>query len=144
MAQPIELTQIRAGQPTHFLTEDPPLSPHDAPGSPLTDVFPGALSSDEATLLSIHPPWKRSLHALLEQPKSSGAAIFLHMLVTFLILVSALVTVLETIPTLHEISVGAWFGVETTLVLLFTIEYVGRCVAWSGSWMSLLKWMTCA
>ncbi|KAG6860452.1 hypothetical protein C0995_010971 [Termitomyces sp. Mi166 len=142
MARPIELTRLRAADPLRFLTEDPP--PHPTPASPIPepDIFPGALSSDDAGLSAIHPPWKRSLHALLEHPKSSPAAIFLHMLVTFLILISALVTVLETIPTLHEISTGAWFGVETTLVALFTIEYVARCLAWSGTWISLLKWMT--
>ncbi|KNZ77936.1 Potassium voltage-gated channel subfamily B member 2 [Termitomyces sp. J132] len=139
MAQPIELTRMRTADRSHFLTEDPP-----SLASPVIedDVFPGALTSDDADLASIHPPWKRRLHALLERPKSSGGAMFLHMLVTFLILTSALVTVLETIPTLHEISVGAWFGAETMLVALFTIEYGARCVAWSGTWISLLKWMT--
>ncbi|KAG5350644.1 hypothetical protein C0989_009969 [Termitomyces sp. Mn162] len=126
MAQPIELTRMRTADRSHFLTEDPP-----SLASPVIedDVFPGALTSDDADLASIHPPWKRRLHALLERPKSSGGAMFLHMLVTFLILTSALVTVLETIPTLHEISVGAWFGAETMLVALFTIEY-GASVLW--------------
>ncbi|KAG5632986.1 hypothetical protein DXG03_009258, partial [Asterophora parasitica] len=64
------------------------------------------------------------------------------MAVTALILFSALVTVLETIPTFHAISNSAWFGAETMLVALFTIEYIARCLAWSGSWLSLVKWQT--
>ncbi|KAG6855455.1 hypothetical protein H0H87_002621 [Tephrocybe sp. NHM501043] len=59
------------------------------------------------------------------------------MLVTTLILTSALVTVLETVPTLRGVGSGAWFGVETCLVVLFTIEYIARCVAWSASWRGL-------
>ncbi|KAF8074171.1 hypothetical protein FPV67DRAFT_791341 [Lyophyllum atratum] len=138
MARSIELTPLRPTDSARFLTEDPPIR---SPGD-VGDIFPQTLSSDETTLAAIHPPWKRSLHALLEQPKSSTAAIMLHMLVTFLILTSALVTVLETVPSLHTISTGAWFGIETTLVSLFTVEYVARCLAWSGTWMSLLKWQT--
>ncbi|KAK0457996.1 uncharacterized protein EV420DRAFT_1748335 [Desarmillaria tabescens] len=48
---------------------------------------------------------------------------------------------METVPAFHSISTRVWFGFETSLVALFTVEYVARCIAWSGSWMSLLRWM---
>ncbi|RDB30383.1 Potassium voltage-gated channel subfamily D member 3 [Hypsizygus marmoreus] len=138
MASSIELTRIRP-EFALFLTEEPPgsRSPID-----VGDIFPQSLSNDETTLVAIHPPWKRNLFALLEQPKSSKSAFLVHMVTTSLILISAVVTVLETVPTLHTISTGAWFGVETSLVALFTVEYIARCLAWSGSWMSLLRWQT--
>ncbi|KAF5377877.1 hypothetical protein D9615_006821 [Tricholomella constricta] len=138
MARSIELAPIRPIEYSRFLTEEVPLR---SPGE-VGEIFPRSLSSDENTLASIHPPWKRNLHALLEQPKSSSAAFLLHMLVTALILISAFVTVLETVPTFHAISNGVWFGAETTLVALFTIEYIARCLAWSGTWLSLLRWQT--
>ncbi|RDB21570.1 Potassium voltage-gated channel subfamily B member 2 [Hypsizygus marmoreus] len=138
MASSIELTRIRP-EFARFLTEEPPgsRSPID-----VGDIFPQSLSNDETTLAAIHPPWKRNLFALLEQPKSSKSAFLVHMVTTGLILTSAVVTVLETVPTLHTISTGAWFGMETSLVALFTVEYIARCLAWSGTWMSLLRWQT--
>lgn len=139
MAPSIELTRIRPSESSRFLTEDP----QRVPSSAETGVFSHTQSTDENTLAEIHPAWKQNLHALLEQPKSSSSAFLIHMLTTCLILFSALVTVLETVPAFHSISTRAWFGVETSLVALFTIEYVARCLAWSGSWMSFLKWTTC-
>lgn len=140
MAPSIELARIRTSAYSGFLTEDP--AGHHSP-TEIGDIFPQSLSSDENTLAAIHPQWKRNLHALLEHPKSSSSAFLVHMLMTFLILFSALVTILETVPAFHTISTGAWFGVETSLVALFTVEYIARCLAWSGTWMSLLRWQTC-
>ncbi|KAG6840609.1 hypothetical protein C0991_005557 [Blastosporella zonata] len=131
MARPIELTPLAPlSDSSRFLTEDPPI-----PTAAFALGRTVSYDDDAATL--IQPPWKRSLHALLEQPQSSNAAIVLHMVVTTLILTSALVTVLETVPSLRGVQSGAWFGVETTLVVLFTIEYVARCVAWSWEWRAL-------
>ncbi|KAF9464059.1 hypothetical protein BDZ94DRAFT_1257446 [Collybia nuda] len=138
MAPSIELTRIRPSESSRFLTEDPRLHSTAAIG----DLFSQNRSNDENALAAIHPAWRRNLHALLEQPKSSSSAFVIHMVTTFLILFSALVTILETVPAFHSISTRAWFGVETGLVALFTVEYIARCLAWSGSWMSLLKWTT--
>jgi potassium voltage-gated channel Shal-related subfamily D protein 2 len=140
MAPSIELTRIRLSESSRFLTEESPRLPEP---TDVGDLFSQSRSNDENTLAAIHPAWKRNLHALLEQPKSSSSAFLIHMLTTFLILFSALVTILETVPEFHSISTRAWFGVETSLVALFTVEYIARCLAWSGSWMSFLKWTTC-
>ena len=90
------------------------------------------------------PRWKRDLYALLEQPTSSLPAFVMHIFTTSLIIISALVTVLETVPTFRKISNAVWFGFETTLVALFTMEYIGRSLAWSGSWKLYFRWATCA
>lgn len=142
MPQSIELPRIRTSfsNQSLFLTEDR-LSPvpHDISG-----LFAQTESYDQSELENIHPLWKRDLYALLEQANSSVGAFLVHFLMTFFILVSAVVTVLETVPAFHSINPQIWFGMETTLVALFTVEYLARCTAWSSSWSSLLKWMICA
>ena len=93
----------------------------------------------------IKPAWRLHLYNLLERPNSSAAAVLVHVVVTALIVFSALVTVLETVPgTLRSLPGGIWFGLETSLVALFTVEYVARCVATSYSWSGLFGWVGCA
>ncbi|KAF8342408.1 hypothetical protein F5887DRAFT_975123 [Amanita rubescens] len=134
----IEMARMRHQEPSHFLSEDqtPP-----SPGDNRIDPIPTSASFKE-DLASIRPAWKRNLNALLEHPTSSPSAFIIHMFTTFLILLSALVTVLETVPAFHSIPTRIWFGLETSLVALFTVEYIARCLAWSSTWLSLLKWMT--
>jgi len=67
----------------------------------------------------------------------------MHVFITSLIIISALVTVFETVPTFRKISGAVWFGFETTLVALFTIEYIARSLAWSGTWGLLFRWAIC-
>ncbi|KAI5118430.1 hypothetical protein M0805_009708 [Coniferiporia weirii] len=109
------------------------------------NFFPHATSSfdpdDHAVdLRTIHPAWKRNLHELLEHPNASPAAFTVHIAITSLILLSAVVTVLETIPAFHSTSPSVWFGIETSLVVLFTVEYVARALAWSSSWSLFMGW----
>ena len=119
-----------------------PVQPDSA--SPSHYGFPSAISYDTIDeAKSIFPLWKRELYVLLEQPTSSQAAFIIHILTTSLIILSAIVTVLETVPSFHSIPGGIWFGVETSLVVLFTVEYIARCIAHSGSWIMLAKWVIC-
>ncbi|KAJ7219591.1 hypothetical protein GGX14DRAFT_436833 [Mycena pura] len=137
MSAPIELTRVGLSS-SRFLTEEPirPPSPQERP-----DIFSFAPSRDETVLHAIHPEWRRSLYALLEQPTSSDSAFVVHVLLTSLIVLSAIVTVLETVPAFHQVKTSIWFGLETSLVALFTMEYIARCLAWSSTWSGLLRWM---
>ncbi|KAF7311357.1 Potassium voltage-gated channel subfamily B member 2 [Mycena kentingensis (nom. inval.)] len=128
----IELTRVGAGH--RFLTED-----NQVPET--ADLFSFGPSRDETTLAAIHPEWRRQLFALLEQPTSSQSAFLVHVLMTALIVVSAIVTVLETVPAFHQVKTSVWFGLETSLVALFTMEYIARCLAWSTTWMGLMRWI---
>lgn len=102
-----------------------------------------ARASSPSTVIT--PAWRLHLYNLLERPNSSAAAVLVHVLVTFLIVFSALITVLETVPgALHSLPGGLWFGLETSLVALFTVEYVARCAATSYSWSGLFGWVGCA
>lgn len=112
------------------------------------NFFPHATSSFDPDdhvidLHTIHPAWKRNLHELLEHPNATTAAFLIHVLITSLILLSAIVTVLETIPAFHSTSPSVWFGIETSLVVLFTVEYVARALAWSSSWSLFMSWFLC-
>lgn len=113
------------------------------PPSPVDvqDIFAHPHSYDDDALDTISSPLRRDLFALLELPTSSSGAFVIHCLMTALILISAIVTILETVPAFHSMPSSLWFGVETSLVALFTIEYVLRCYAWSDTWTSLFKWM---
>ncbi|KAJ7709548.1 hypothetical protein B0H17DRAFT_1028305 [Mycena rosella] len=136
MSAPIELTRVGLVS-ARFLTEESPRPPPQE----IPDIFSFSPSRDEAKLAAIHPAWRRNLYALLEQPTSSDSAFLVHVLMTALIVLSAIVTVLETVPAFHSIKTSVWFGLETSLVALFTMEYIARCLAWSGTWMSLLRWV---
>ncbi|KAF8903672.1 hypothetical protein CPB84DRAFT_1835815 [Gymnopilus junonius] len=136
-----QLSRLRRPPPLstqRFFTEEypPPPSPHD-------DDFHGPIAHQpyEEDSALIEPAWKRRLYKLLEQPTSSKAAFIVHMFVTFMIVFSAFVTVLETVPAVHEISTRVWFGLETSVVALFTIEYIARLIAWSNTWSSLFSWV---
>ncbi|KAJ8592075.1 voltage-gated potassium channel [Rhizopogon salebrosus TDB-379] len=136
MSPPIPLSRLRSPAASRFLTEEPPLSsPRD-----VEDVFPNTSSFDESPDPNTSPR-KRALFDLLERPTSSSSAFLVHFTSTSLIIFSAIVTILETVPSFHSISPRVWFGVETSLVLLFTVEYGARTVAWSSSWISLAKWL---
>jgi potassium voltage-gated channel Shal-related subfamily D member 2 len=127
-------------QDSRFLTGD---SNHRPPSlEDVDEVFHLSPSADDTA--NIHSTWKRDLHALMEHPASGPLAFLLHIVLTFLILFSALITILETVPAFHYISPRLWFGIETTVVALFTIEYITRAIAWSGAgWLGLAKWFFC-
>ncbi|KAF8270694.1 hypothetical protein EI94DRAFT_1722347 [Lactarius quietus] len=124
-----------------IFTDEPPItrnsisprpSPHDDDDHDAPLVTPGGPS--------IEPPWRSYLYNLLERPNSSSAAVLVHVLITALIVFSALVTILETVPAFHSLPGGIWFGIETSLVALFTVEYIARCAATSFSWTAFFSW----
>lgn len=131
LSSPIPLTHLRSTTPIHDEIQEVDELFHSLNASFTPDTIPG-------------PRWKQDLYALLEQPTSSTSAFVMHVFITSLIIISALVTVLETVPTFRKISNAVWFGFETTLVALFTMEYIARSIAWSGSWRLYFRWTTCA
>ncbi|KAH7885584.1 hypothetical protein F5I97DRAFT_1810902 [Phlebopus sp. FC_14] len=136
MSQSIPLSRLRSPTAARFLTEEPRISsPQD-----VEDVFPNSSSFDEPPD-PIKSPRKRAAFDLLERPTSSSSAFLVHIASTSLIVFSAIVTILETVQSFHSISPRVWFGLETSLVLLFTAEYSARLFAWSSSWKTLAKWM---
>jgi voltage-gated potassium channel Kch len=103
--------------------------------------------------------WKKKLYLLMEEPSSGREAFFVHVLVTGGILFryclrfreyfraedrSAVLTTLSTLPSFHTdpSHIRALFGLDTTIVVLFTIEYLARTLAHSDSWSMYYKWAT--
>ena len=137
MSRSIPLARI-SSVAARFLTED--TRPH-SPRS-VEDIFPNSATFDDGPD-PIKSPRKHAAFELLERPTSSSSAFLVHFASTSLIIFSAIVTILETVPSFHSISPRVWFGVETSLVLLFTVEYCARLFAWSSSWITLVKWTFC-
>ncbi|KAF9509745.1 hypothetical protein BS47DRAFT_1320085 [Hydnum rufescens UP504] len=90
---------------------------------------------------SVHSPLRHTLFDLLENPTSSSAAFLVHVFSTSLIIISALVTVIETLRPFHKTPSLVWFGLETALVVCFTVEYMCRCFAHSETWRGLWDWL---
>ncbi|KAG8214300.1 voltage-gated potassium channel [Butyriboletus roseoflavus] len=135
MSQSIPLARV-SPIVARFLTEDTrPHSPQN-----VEDIFPSPSTFDDGPD-PIKSPRKHAAFDLLERPTSSSSAFLVHFASTSLIIFSAIVTILETVPGFHSISPRVWFGVETSLVLLFTVEYSARLFAWSSSWIMLVKWI---
>lgn len=106
--------------------------------------------------------WKRKLYLLMEEPASSREAFFVHIIVTGAIIFrrvvlsqwytlimlngtcSAILTTLSTMPAFHmePIMTKTLFGLDTTIVVLFTIEYLARSLAHSDSWAQYYSWAT--
>ena len=57
---------------------------------------------------------------------------------------SAILTILSTLPTYHTNpqTVRLLFGLDTTVVVLFTLEYLARTLAHSDTWHQYYRWST--
>jgi potassium voltage-gated channel Shal-related subfamily D protein 2 len=136
----IALSDMRASTSARFLHEELPTLRQGELGD-----FARSLSyqsSEDSS--SIRPLWRRHLFELLESPASSQSAFIVHVLITSLIILSAIVTVLETMPSFKSQGSNTFFfGFETSLVALFTVEYIARCVASSSSFPSFFRWFWC-
>jgi len=98
-------------------------------------------SANNTEANSMRTDWKRELFLLLEDPSSSNAAFMVHVFVSFSIVLSAVLTTIETIPTYRSTASSVWFNFETTIVAVFTIEYALRLLAHSDSIKQLWKFI---
>ncbi|KAI8996939.1 hypothetical protein BDB01DRAFT_840509 [Pilobolus umbonatus] len=88
--------------------------------------------------------WKRKLYLLLEEPSSSRGAFWTNVVVSFLIVFSAVTTTIETIPSFRSTeSNKVWFHLESAMVSLFTLEYLLRMFAHSDSFRLLKTFFLC-
>ncbi|GHJ84136.1 hypothetical protein NliqN6_0538 [Naganishia liquefaciens] len=143
-----------------FLTEDPTTSPfHPGMGGSgsardeVVDIpdFGGmlGLSSENpednyAVAREFRTGWKRRLFLLMEEPGSSKEAFVVHVASTGTIVASALLTMLSTLPSFHTDRAASkiLFGLDTSIVVLFTIEYIARLLGHSDSWRMCWNWAT--
>ncbi|KAJ2675206.1 hypothetical protein GGI25_004046 [Coemansia spiralis] len=83
---------------------------------------------------SIRSKWKRNLFLLFEDPSSSPSAFIINVFVTFMIIFSAILTTIETIPALRKGNSHVWLALELTIVAIFTIEFILRFLGHTDSW----------
>ncbi|KAF9365437.1 hypothetical protein BGX34_010064 [Mortierella sp. NVP85] len=86
---------------------------------------------------------KRKLFLLLEDPSSSNAAFALNVWVSFAIVLSAVITTIETIPSFRSTDSLVWFDFETVMVAFFTIEFIARVIAHSDSLKQFKRFLMC-
>ncbi|CAG8535607.1 6207_t:CDS:1 [Racocetra fulgida] len=65
-------------------------------------------SANNTEANSMRTDWKRSLFLLLEDPSSSKAAFMVNVFVSFSIILSAVLTTVETIPSFRLTSSSVW------------------------------------
>ncbi|TIA89819.1 hypothetical protein E3P99_01896 [Wallemia hederae] len=129
--------QLLGHEMRHLDAED---DADDGDGEHVSDwsTFWGETDPTEAN--DIRSAWKKTLYQLLQEPTSSQGAFTIHICITLLIVVAALLTILETIPSFRATDSRIWFGLETAIVAMFTIEYFARIAAHSDSWSMLWRW----
>ncbi|KAF9353347.1 hypothetical protein BGX26_008871 [Mortierella sp. AD094] len=98
-------------------------------------------SSANTQANAIRNPFKRRLYLLLEDPSSSNAAFALNVWVSFAIILSAVITTIETIPAFRSTDSKVWFYFETIMVGFFTIEFIARIICHSDSLKQLKKFI---
>ncbi|KAJ1915763.1 hypothetical protein H4219_004144 [Mycoemilia scoparia] len=82
---------------------------------------------------SIRSEWKRELFLLFEDPSSSRRAFWVNIFVTIMIIFSAVLSTIETIPSMREGHPHLWFNLEALVVVIFTIEFILRACGHSGT-----------
>ncbi|KAJ1776177.1 hypothetical protein LPJ54_003243 [Coemansia sp. RSA 1824] len=83
---------------------------------------------------SIRSKWKRNLFLLFEDPASGPSAFIINVFVTFMIIFSAVLTTIETMPSLRKGNTHVWLALELTTVVVFTAEFVLRFLGHTDSW----------
>ncbi|KAI8980246.1 hypothetical protein BDB01DRAFT_797022 [Pilobolus umbonatus] len=102
------------------LDEDEPTTPFDRRNSQV--------------VLNMTHNIKKQLFLYMEEPSSSSTAFWINVLVSVLILLSATIITLETIPAFRSTeSNRVWFNIETLIVSIFSLEYILRMFAHSDS-----------
>ncbi|KAI9591167.1 hypothetical protein BDF19DRAFT_499541 [Syncephalis fuscata] len=99
------------------------------------------LNERNRTAASIHNIWKRRFYLLMEDPSSSGAAFFISVFVVCMIIMSAIIATVETIPKFRSGETPIWFALETAVVILLAIELSMRVYAHSDTTARIFKFM---
>ncbi|KAJ1827550.1 hypothetical protein LPJ56_001608 [Coemansia sp. RSA 2599] len=84
--------------------------------------------------MRIRSKWKRELFLLFEDPSSSPSAFVINVFVTFMIIFSAVLTTIETIPALRKGNSQMWMALELIIVAVFTLEFALRFLGHTDSW----------
>lgn len=81
-------------------------------------------------------PWRVEVHNLIEEPRSSRSAALIYIFLMMLVLISAIVLCLDTLPEYEDNK--AIFVLEVVCATFFSMEFVLRIIAWQDPYVSML------
>jgi len=90
-------------------------------GFPAKSFWPAEIKGDT--------DWQRRRNfvwQIFEHPEDNLVSQWVNFYILGLIVISAIVTVVETVPGLHKQNEGVWFGLECFFVMNFSIEFTCR------------------
>ena len=71
---------------------------------------------------------------IFEDAEGSQVSTYINYWIMSLIVLSAIVAVIETIPSIHKSQKDLWFGLECFFVINFSIEFVLRLISCPSTW----------
>lgn len=98
-------------------------SSHTPPGQTAKPMWPTELKGD-----TVYERTRDLIWQIFENPEHNLVSQNVNLYILGLIVISTIVTVVETIPGLHRNDVEVWYGLESCFVINFTIEFVCRIV----------------
>ncbi|CAJ0906960.1 1076_t:CDS:2 [Entrophospora sp. SA101] len=100
-------------------------------------------SANNTEANSMRTDWKRELFLLLEDPSSSNAAFMVHVFVSFSIVLSAVLTTIETIPT-YRSTASSTYDFRFTILRLFRLLRVFKAFKYSSTIIMTIEVMIVA
>ena len=81
-------------------------------------------------------PWRVRMHNLIEEPRSSRLAAIVYLFLMSLVLISAIVLCLDTLPQYEDNT--AIFAIECVCATFFSIEFATRLLSWQDDYVSII------
>jgi len=81
-------------------------------------------------------PWRVRMHNLIEEPRSSRLAAIVYLFLMSLVLISAIVLCLDTLPQYEDNT--AIFAIECVCATFFSIEFATRLLSWQDHYVSII------
>jgi len=81
---------------------------------------------------------------MFEDSDGSQISAYVNQWIMGLIVFSAVIAVVETIPSIHKSQESLWFGFESFFVANFSIEFIGRLISCPNKcdfWSSTMNWI---
>lgn len=77
---------------------------------------------------------RRRLQVFLDDPNSSKYAVAFALFIAFMVMLSSISVIIESLPQFYEHESALWWQFETITLIIFSSELALRCFAHSTSW----------
>lgn len=99
------------------------------------------MTNEQVPLLEQRQGSRNRLERFLNDPTSSSAAMVFFSFICLVIVISSLLMVFETLPEYYGSRRTHWFWLETSIVVILSIEFILRLIANFQSIRTLLRWV---